>query len=66
VAQTAAFTTVAKTRNQYNTAAALDSLPQSGPALGLYNTLMYDAGTARSVRPAVRRSACGQPCGAAV
>ncbi|WP_049440547.1 autotransporter outer membrane beta-barrel domain-containing protein, partial [Stenotrophomonas maltophilia] len=49
VAQTAAFTTAATTRNQYNTAAALDSLPQSGPALGLYNTvLMYDAGTARS------------------
>ena len=49
VAQTAAFTTAAKTRNQYNTAAALDSLPQSGPALGLYNTvLIYDAATARS------------------
>ena len=49
MAQTAAFTTVANTRNQYNTAAALDSLPQSGAALGLYNTvLIYDAGTARS------------------
>ncbi|PSD21715.1 hypothetical protein C7E12_23300, partial [Stenotrophomonas maltophilia] len=49
-------------RNQYNTAAALDSLPQSGAALGLYNTvLMYDAGTARSAQPVQHRRGAGQP-----
>ncbi|MEG0185591.1 MAG: autotransporter domain-containing protein, partial [Stenotrophomonas sp.] len=49
VAQTAAFVTAAQTRNQRGVAGALDSLPQTGAALGLYNTvLMYDAATARS------------------
>ncbi len=34
------FTTVAITPNQFATAAALDTLPQAGPELGLYNALL--------------------------
>lgn len=34
------FTTVALTPNQFATAAALDTLPQAGPELGLYNALL--------------------------
>ncbi len=36
----AVFTTVALTPNQFATAAALDTLPQAGPELGLYNALL--------------------------
>lgn len=47
--QTAAFVTAAQTRNQLGVASALDSLPQTGAALGLYNTLLaYDSATARN------------------
>ncbi|MCD9085832.1 autotransporter domain-containing protein [Stenotrophomonas sp. SY1] len=43
------FRTAAETRNQRNTADALNTLPQAGEALALYNTLlMYDAATARA------------------
>src|SRR6185437_16300447 len=49
VKQTAAFVTAAQTRNQLGVASALDSLPQTGAALGLYNTLLaYDTATARN------------------
>ncbi|MET0290649.1 MAG: autotransporter domain-containing protein [Pseudoxanthomonas sp.] len=34
------FETVAQSRNQFNTALALDTLPQEGQALALYNTLL--------------------------
>ncbi|WDS35720.1 autotransporter domain-containing protein [Pseudoxanthomonas sp.] len=43
------FETVATTRNQYNAALALDTLPQSGEALALYNNLLLlDAEQART------------------
>lgn len=43
------FQTVARTGNQYSTAVALNSLPQSGTALALYNSLlMLDADSART------------------
>lgn len=42
------FSTAAETRNQHATAVALNTLPQSGEALVLYNTLlMFDGATAR-------------------
>lgn len=44
----AVFQTVAQTRNQFATAGALDTLPQVGGALALYNSLLIlDAGSAR-------------------
>ncbi|SEK48308.1 T5SS/PEP-CTERM-associated repeat-containing protein [Pseudoxanthomonas sp. GM95] len=43
------FETVANSRNQYNIAQALDTLPQQGEALALYNQLlMQDADSARA------------------
>jgi outer membrane autotransporter protein len=43
------FETVANTRNEFNTAVALDTLRQSGPSLGLYNSLLLlDATSART------------------
>jgi outer membrane autotransporter protein len=36
-----AFTAAALTPNQFATAAALDTLPQVGPTLGLYNALLF-------------------------
>jgi fibronectin-binding autotransporter adhesin len=44
----AVFGTVAQTRNQFATAAGLDTLPQAGATLALYNSLlMLDAPSAR-------------------
>lgn len=37
----AVFTAAAITPNQFATAAALDTLPQSGPELGLYNAILF-------------------------
>ncbi|HEY9214882.1 MAG TPA: autotransporter domain-containing protein [Ancylobacter sp.] len=37
----AVFTTAAATANQFATASALDTLPQSGGSLGLYNALLF-------------------------
>lgn len=49
VAPPQVFQRVAETANQYNTAVALNALPQQGEALALYNTLlMLDADSARS------------------
>jgi len=43
------FETVANSRNQYNVAVALDTLPQQGEGLALYNRLlMLDADSARA------------------
>jgi T5SS/PEP-CTERM-associated repeat protein len=43
------FETVANSRNQYNVAVALDTLPQQGDGLALYNRLlMLDADSARA------------------
>ncbi|RDJ20331.1 hypothetical protein DWF00_14190, partial [Bosea caraganae] len=45
----AVFQTVAQTRNQLSTALALNTLPQVGGTLALYNSLlMLDAGSART------------------
>ena len=45
----ALFTTVAQTRNQFSTAAGLDTLAQTGSSLALYNTLlMLSADEARA------------------
>ncbi|OYX71911.1 MAG: hypothetical protein B7X99_17540 [Rhizobiales bacterium 17-65-6] len=41
IAVSNSFTDAAITPNQYATASALDTLPQAGPMLGLYNALLF-------------------------